>query len=586
MKCALLLWLLLCGIANCSIVTLPIQNRGQLARLAAQVSDPSHGSYLAHKTASELHELFAPSEDQIRRWYWRNNNNSTAALVAGRRWQVEDSSATRPRRSNQQVVHFSLGAQVIEVVVAATLAATYGFDARATLVHPLRIAIIDEGDQYLPSDLAAFQRLTGLVNATYTNINDENGLDSADGESTLDVQSVLMTAPKGTEIDFIYSGDGGFSSWCTYILNLPDSQWPDVVSLSWGLYNERVDTSLESCLQLLSVGGVSVVVASGDDGAYGPGNSQCAPSKGFIAPYPAASAYVTSVGATAIVSPGSVLFGSGTVAGVPMCNGNSIAQVCRAADIAPGLFYEEYQNDAFYCSSAAGQEVAVDYQNNGGFFSGGGFSSVFDMPDWQRYAVGNYTQLTQVPFPATSLWTPTRRGYPDVSMHGAGVIIVQNDALNSEGGTSLSAPLFAGLIGHLVDWYKTRYGTGPGFLNPMLYSMAHTFNDITAGTNNGTQNNASCPSGGFTAAPGWDAVTGLGTPNLAKLIAALVAANSSASDQISSSTPAPASSSADDHLWIIVAIVGGIITALSLLSFICCKFHVGSRSSRSVRTRR
>ncbi len=46
-----------------------------------------------------------------------------------------------------------------------------------------------------------------------------------------------------------------------------------------------------------------------------------------------------------------------------------------------------------------------------------------------------------------------------------------------------------------------------GFINPVLYANPQVLNDITSGTNPG------CGTDGFTAVPGWDPLTGLGTPN-------------------------------------------------------------------------
>lgn len=54
-----------------------------------------------------------------------------------------------------------------------------------------------------------------------------------------------------------------------------------------------------------------------------------------------------------------------------------------------------------------------------------------------------------------------------------------------------------------------------GFINPTIYSekFIGAFNDITHGGNQG------CGTPGFTAVPGWDPVTGLGTPDFVKLAA-------------------------------------------------------------------
>jgi kumamolisin len=76
----------------------------------------------------------------------------------------------------------------------------------------------------------------------------------------------------------------------------------------------------------------------------------------------------------------------------------------------------------------------------------------------------------------------------------------------SAGGTSAVAPLYAALIARI----NATAGKPAGFVNPKLYRAQSAFNDITQG-NNGT----------YAAAPGWDACTGLGSPNGRKLAAAL-----------------------------------------------------------------
>ena len=72
---------------------------------------------------------------------------------------------------------------------------------------------------------------------------------------------------------------------------------------------------------------------------------------------------------------------------------------------------------------------------------------------------------------------------------------------------SAVAPLWAGLIACI----NQKLGTAVGFLNPMLYGQvakANALHDITNGNNDITGK-----IGGYSAGPGWDACTGLGSPN-------------------------------------------------------------------------
>jgi subtilase family serine protease len=88
------------------------------------------------------------------------------------------------------------------------------------------------------------------------------------------------------------------------------------------------------------------------------------------------------------------------------------------------------------------------------------------------------------------------------------------------GGTSLSAPEWAGMVGIAAQ----IAGHGLGLINPTLYKLASGpnygtyFYDVTTGNN---QADPDIP--GYPATPGWDPVTGLGTPNAATLLPALAA---------------------------------------------------------------
>ena len=91
-------------------------------------------------------------------------------------------------------------------------------------------------------------------------------------------------------------------------------------------------------------------------------------------------------------------------------------------------------------------------------------------------------------------------------------------------GTSAASPTWAGIIGLLNAHRKSKGRPFIGFANPLLYKIyaynPKTFQDITYGSNACTEDGCSCQTG-FDAAPGWDASTGLGTPNVGAIIAAM-----------------------------------------------------------------
>jgi len=150
-------------------------------------------------------------------------------------------------------------------------------------------------------------------------------------------------------------------------------------------------------------------------------------------------------------------------------------------------------------------------------FSGGGFSNYFAIPDYQKSVVADYVKdnLTPSPYPAGTYNTSgTSRAYPDISANGANYVVASDGAFGLVYGTSAAAPVVGSMLTMIND-ARLALGKKPiGFINPTIYSPAFkgAFNDITTGTNPG------CGTKGFSAAKGYDPVTGLGTPNFAKLL--------------------------------------------------------------------
>jgi kumamolisin len=126
--------------------------------------------------------------------------------------------------------------------------------------------------------------------------------------------------------------------------------------------------------------------------------------------------------------------------------------------------------------------------------TGGGISAVFAQPGYQS---------------GINLDGASRRGVPDVAGDAdpvSGYLVRVDGSEGVFGGTSAVAPLWAGLIA-LINQGK---GAAQGFINPKLYANPSALNDITQGNN-----------GAFSAATGWDACTGLGTPKGGQLEAVL-----------------------------------------------------------------
>ena len=122
-----------------------------------------------------------------------------------------------------------------------------------------------------------------------------------------------------------------------------------------------------------------------------------------------------------------------------------------------------------------------------------------------------------IPRRLSSHFNSTARGFPDIAAQAVNFVIVTHGIpLPGVSGTSCASPTAAGIFGLLND-RRASSGKKPlGFLNPFIYANAAAFNDITKGKNNGCGSTS-----GFPAAAGWDAATGLGSPNYPKLAAAV-----------------------------------------------------------------
>jgi len=178
-------------------------------------------------------------------------------------------------------------------------------------------------------------------------------------------------------------------------------------------------------------------------------------------------------------------------------------------------------------------------RETGWVVSGGGYSILFPRPAFQNMLPPGST------FVGSSVGAPgpnsNMRGIPDIAYQASattGVLIyitLPPDGLSGLicgsapcstgwydiGGTSASSPQWAGLLA-IADQMA---GHNLGYINPALYQIANNPSKYAADFFDVTVNcNGSATIPGYCASQGWDAVTGLGTPNAAKLIPDLIAA--------------------------------------------------------------
>jgi kumamolisin len=332
------------------------------------------------------------------------------------------------------------------------------------------VAIIELGGGERTADLTAY--FSGLGIQTAPNITavsvdhgknhptgDPNG---PDGEVMLDIEVVGAIAPGANiAVYFTPNTDAGFLDAITTAIHDTTNK-PSIISISWGgpesSWTQQAMTAFDSAFQAAATMGITVCVASGDNGS----SDGVADGANHV-DFPASSPNVLACGGTSLKT-------SGT-----------------------GIASESVWND--------GQQ---------GGAGGGGVSGFFALPAWQ-----DGLQLTLTSGGTQAL---TMRGVPDISGDadpetGYDVRIDGTDTVI--GGTSAVAPLWAGLIARI----NSTKGSPIGFINPQLYAATSSLNDITTG-NNGT----------YAARPGWDACTGLGSPDGTK-IAALFERNTTSPTQ-------------------------------------------------------
>ncbi len=176
-----------------------------------------------------------------------------------------------------------------------------------------------------------------------------------------------------------------------------------------------------------------------------------------------------------------------------------------------GLAHADFPASSPYALACGGTRLTAGngkitaetvWNDTGGGATGGGISDVFALPSYQADA--------EIP-PSANPGRRVGRGLPDVSGDAdpATGYRIEGDGQSSIfGGTSAVAPLWAGLIAIL----NQKLGKPVGFVHPLLYKNPGAFRDITSGTN-----------GAYSAKAGWDACTGLGSPNGTALLTALSA---------------------------------------------------------------
>jgi kumamolisin len=342
---------------------------------------------------------------------------------------------------------------------APQVAQAYDFPA-GTTGSGQTIGILELSGGYSATDLATYFKNLGIKTPTVTAVSVDSGTNSPTGDAN---------GPDGeVELDIEVSGALAPSAQIAVYFT-PNTDQGFLDALTTAVH----DTTLKPAVVSISWGGPE---SSWTQQALTAFNSACEDA--------------STIGVTILAASGDDGSTDGATSGTPTVDfpaSSPFVLACGGTRLT--------LSGATISSELAWNELAA---NEGA--TGGGVSEVFPLPTYQQSA--------NVPKAPNGF---VGRGVPDVAGDAdpeSGYNVLVDGQQTVIGGTSAVAPLWAALLARI----NQSLGKNVGYLNPLLYTknIEATLHDITSGSN-----------GTYSAGPGWDACTGLGTPNGAALLAAL-----------------------------------------------------------------
>jgi uncharacterized protein (TIGR03437 family) len=324
-----------------------------------------------------------------------------------------------------------------------------------------------------------------------------------------------------------------------------DRNLAPVLSMSYGGCEVVSSMGLRAIAQQANAQGITWIASSGDTGAVqcDRGNPTQEATKGPTISVPAGYPEVTAVGGTTLNE------GSGNYwSPVNGPGGGS------ALSYIPEVPWNDSVDDLALVAA------------------GGGASAYFSKPGWQT---------------GPGVPDDNARDIPDISFaasanHDA-YLVVTFGQVAAFGGTSASAPVFAGMVGLLNQYLESKGAPGqPGLgnINPVLYRMARSttdvFHDVTTGDIKVpcAQGSPGCANGllGFSAGPGYDLATGLGSADAFHLVTEW----STGSPSTTTLTPSAPSLNLTDTVTLTATVTGASAAPTGTVAFVVNDVNIGT----------
>lgn len=304
----------------------------------------------------------------------------------------------------------------------------YVYDMRSnTGLNLTSQAIFASIEQTLsPSDLSAFQQrfglpVDGIANDIGGHVDDAACSANVDDcmEANLDVQYIMAVSQNVPTTYYyidLYSANG-WLDWITQVADMADPH--KVFSISYVSGEEYITQSVADSFNTeamkLAAMGVTIMSASGDDGAPGMKARTNGLNCGYMPQFPASCPYLTAVGGTQVCCLLSVQF-------------INIKHNCFL------LFTQGPESNR--------EEIACQSQLGGVITTGGGFSQLYPRSSWQNDQVTVYLDGVAGTSESPSFgYNAQGRGYPDVSLMAFNYLVVTDNYWSFPSGTSASCPV-------------------------------------------------------------------------------------------------------------------------------------------------